>query len=234
MIDLILSPAAEPFAIALGLVIAIAAVELVSMMLGASVSSAVDSLLPDLELDAEIDVAGGLESASPDIPDAPGPGPLSTVLGWLCVGRVPVLVLLILFLSAFGVTGLAVQNLSNTLIGLVPPGWVAAIPAVVAALPFTRGAGLIFARIMPKEETEAVSQKTFIGKMAQIIRGQARQGQPAEAKLTDSFGQQHYVLVEPDSPDATFGPQEFVLIVSQQASIYRAVRTDNPAMAPNP
>lgn len=238
MIDLLLAPQTKPFAVALGLVVLIALVELVVALFGASASAAIDSLLPDLDADLDLDyevdasLAGGgaLDLDTPSVPDAPSPGPLSAVLGWLCVGRVPILILLILFLSAFGVSGILAQWASRGVFGTPMPAWLVAVPALAAAFPFTRATGLSIARIMPREQTEAVSQREFIGKVARIIRGEARDAQPAEAKVTDSHGRTHYLLVEPDNAGEVFGTEDNLIIVGRTSNIYRVVRNANPAM----
>ena len=38
----------------------------------------------------------------------------------------------------------------------------------------------------------------MVGSYATIIRGEAKRGQPAEAKTYDLRGRTHYVLIEPD------------------------------------
>ncbi|MEM6683575.1 MAG: YqiJ family protein [Pseudomonadota bacterium] len=219
MLQAFFEPAMAPFAIAITLMLIIAAVELLGAMMGVPASAAFDSLLPEIDMDGD----------APSLLDAPTAGPLSHVLGWLCVGRVPVLVLLIVFLTAFGLAGFALQSVVHSLLGVFAPAVLAAIPAFFAALPVVRISGMTIALIMPKEETDAVSQARFIGKVATIIRGEARQGQPAEAKFKDRHGHTHYALVEPDEADATFAQGENVVIVKQVGSIYTAIRSDSAA-----
>lgn len=236
MIETFFSPATTPFAIALSLMLIIAAVELVGAMMGMPASAMLDSLLPeidaDIDLDLEADYSGGpFDADAPSVPNGPSPGALSQILGWLCVGKVPVLVLLIVFLTAFGLGGFIIQGLISGVIGLSLPAIIAVVPALFVAIPSTRIAGLTLAKIMPKEQTEAVSQKHFIGKVATIVRGEARKGAPAEAKLTDSFGQTHYVLVEPDDDTESFRQGAGVIIVRQSGSIYQAIVNTSAVMS---
>ncbi len=236
MIETFFSPATTPFAIALSLMLIIAAVELVGALMGMPASAMLDSLLPeidaDIDLDFEADYSGGpLDADAPSVPNGPSPGALSQILGWLCVGKVPVLVLLIVFLTAFGLVGFIIQGLVSGIIGVSLPAVIAVVPALFAAIPSTRVAGLTLAKIMPKEQTEAVSQKHFIGKVATIVRGEARKGAPAEAKLTDSFGQTHYVLVEPDDDTESFRQGAGVIIVRQSGSIYQAIVNTSAVMS---
>ena len=237
MIELLLAPPNTPFAVALGLMLLFAALEVVTSLFGASASSTVDSMLPefdapdlDLDVDIDVDVDIDLDVDAPDM-DAPADGvsaaggPLTAVLTWLCIGRVPALVLLIAFLTAFGLSGLGIQSVVDRITGEYLPAWFAALPALAVGLPATRYIGLGLARLIPKEETEAVSSRKFIGKVATIVRGQARAGLPAEAKLQDQFGRTHYLMVAPEGDDVLDAGAEAVL-VKRQGGHYLAVRND--------
>jgi hypothetical protein len=243
MLESFFSDATAPFAVALCLMALIALVELVGALMGLAPSSMLDSLLPeidtdldiDLEVDFEADMEAGLDAIGSPLeadavsaPNAPGAGPLSAVLGWLCIGKVPILVLLIAFLTAFGLTGFVVQGVVNSVLGFSLPAVLAVLPALSVAVPATRWSGLALAKLMPKEQTEAVSQARFIGRIATVIRGEARSGLPAEAKLTDRYGQTHYLLVEPDEADAVFPAGDAVLIVKQTGGRYRVIANPNP------
>ncbi len=241
MFESFFSDATAPFAIALSLMLLIALMELIGALMGMAPSDMIDSMLPeidtDLDIDADLDlevdvdlggVGSPLDTDAVSAPDAPGAGPLSSILGWLCVGRVPILVLLIAFLTAFGLTGIVLQGTFASLVGFSLPAALASVPALVVAIPATRWSGLVLSKIMPKEQTEAVSQKRFVGRIATIVRGEAKTGLPAEAKLTDRYGQTHYLLVEPDEADASFPAGEAVLIVKQVGGRYRVIANPNP------
>lgn len=80
---------------------------------------------------------------------------------------------------------------------MLPP-FVAAIFAFSIALCFVRKVGKPLGRFMPREETSALSEIDFIGRPVRIVTGEATQGNPAEARFVDEFGQAHYLRVEPD------------------------------------
>ncbi len=238
MLDTFLSPATTPFAVAIGLMLVITLVELIGTLMGMPASAAIDSVVPefdvDIDADLDLDVDGDISAGPLDVDgilDAPSPGPLSQLLGWLCVGKVPVLVLLVIILTAFGLTGFAVQGAAGTLLGAPLPAWLASIPAFLIALPVTRHLGLGIAKIMPKEETEAISQRQFIGKVAVITQGHAKSGLAAEAKLTDKFGQSHYLRVEPDDAEVILNQGTEIIIVRQSGAIYKAIENTNAAMS---
>ena len=201
-----------PFAVALGVTLVIAIIELLGLVLGTQPSALVDNALPDL--DADVD---GVEL-----------GPLSETLSWLSFGKLPALVVLILITTSFGLCGFALQEALRGVFGFALPPWLASVPAAFGAAFLTRHVGLAIARIMPKEETEAVSTKAFVGRIATVFRGVAEPGAPAEAKLTDIHGKTHYLLVEPDQGEAVMPEGSQVLIVRQEGPVYRAITQLKP------
>ena len=208
------------------------------MLLGGALSQFLESFLPDsvgdvdldADLDPDIDTGFGGASGHAESMEVGSANALSKLLGWLQVGRVPLLALLVAFLTVFGLSGLLVQAFARGLVGFPLPSLLAVVPAFLIALPGTRVAGRVMARMIPKDETSAVSRKTFIGRVATITLGTAARGQPAEARLTDEYGQNHYVRVEPDDKSETFAKGEQVLLVSRRASVFRAIRATSEAL----
>ena len=227
MFDGVLTPALAPFSIAIGVMLLIAITEAAGTLFGISPSGLIDQMIPEADVDL------GLEAdADGDLPDGAEPGVLSALLGWLCVGQVPLLVLFVALLTTFGLAGFAVQTGTKALIGGHAPLLVAVPLAIGLALPPTRWLALGLGRLMPKEETDAVSSDTFVGKVAVIIRGVATRGVPAEAKLRDAKGQMHYVLVEPDSDDGSLPSGSEVLLVSQMSAIrFTAIENGNELLS---
>lgn len=226
------APQLAPFTLALGILALIAFLEVVSVLMGAGISSVVDSVLPEIDADLDVEVDVDLDAeASPQIaPETGGGNFIIAVLAWLSVGKVPALIVFAAFCFAFGVAGIVLQNAMGNTLGFMLPAWMAAIPAFILALPLTRWIGRGLARIMPKEVTSAVSTETFVGRLATIIRGVARQGSPAEAKLTDSEGHTHYLLVAPLEAGMAFERGEEVLIIEQSGATYLAIPDPNPSV----
>lgn len=229
MLETLLSPTHVPFTVALGVMLLIAITEAMGTLFGISPAGLLDQLLPDADLDIDID-------ADADVDAGGGTGQpqgfLSHLLGWLCVGRVPILVLLVAFLTAFGLAGFLLQGTVNAVLGFYMSPLLAGVGTLFLAAPPTRWLALGLSRIMPKEESDAVSSKTFIGKIAVITRGVARRDVPAEAKLRDAHGQMHYVLVEPDDDESEFEQGTEVLLTSQSSAIrFRAIRNDHALMS---
>nr|WP_246805031.1 OB-fold-containig protein [Desulfosarcina cetonica] len=140
-------------------------------------------------------------------------------------------------MTAFGLIGFGIQSLAVRTIGNFLPRLPAMGGAFVLSLPLVRFFGGILGRIMPKDETEAVTEQSFIGRVAVITTGNARAGSPAQGKVIDHYGQAHYVMIAPDQEDDVFPQGTAVLLVSQQGATFTAIRnpsavlgarTDNP------
>lgn len=196
-----LAPEAAPFLIAALMLLAIAVVEGFGLLIGVSASHWLDNLLHH---PADAAHADGVHS-----------GLFVSWLGWLHVGKVPVLALIVMFLAAFALVGFALNMVVHGLLGFYLPVLFGAPIAFLAALPVVRVTGSALIRVMPKDETTAVSLDSLVGRMATVVSGTARLGYPAQAKAMSEHGQPIYVMVEPDNSDVTFGSGEPVLLVKR-------------------
>jgi hypothetical protein len=186
------SPELWPFALATSLLLAVAVTEALALLVGMSLSHWFDGAV-----------------AEPGHPD----GVASAALGWLHVGKVPILVILVLFLTTFAVTGFGAQLLAKGTVGHFMPLVVAVALALVAGIFAVRVLGGALGRMIPKDETTAVPDASLVGRVGTIVVGVARAGRPAEARIHDEHGTVHYVMVEPDRPDETFERGASVLLV---------------------
>lgn len=150
------------------------------------------------------------------------------LLGWLGVGRVPLLVMLVAFLAAFGVIGLAGQQIAAAVTGASLPALAAVPAAAIAALPVTALLGRGLARVMPHDETTAYDLADLTGRTATIVVGRAREGSPARGRVLDPHGQAHHVLVAPNDAAAVFEEGDTVLLVRREGDIFRAITYDSP------
>src|SRR5262245_4637379 len=116
-----------PFTAAAFLMLLIAIVEGVAMVIGAALSGLLQHHLPD--------------------PWDNLHGPFDKMLAWLHVGRVPFLVLVVLFLAGFSFSGFALNLAVHRLFGFWAPTIVAVPVAFVATLPIVRVLGAVLARI---------------------------------------------------------------------------------------
>ena len=145
------------------------------------------------------------------------------VLGWLGFGRLPLLMLLAIFLALFGMIGLIGQHLALDFGGALLPPLIAAPAAALASVPATGLAARLLGSFLPRDQSSAVPLDALVGSFARIVTGIARTGFPARARVEDVYGQAHYVMVEPDNEGQTLKEGETILLVRHEAPIFRAI-----------
>jgi len=195
MIALLTAPANLPFSVALIAMLLIGLIEAIG--LGASAAHL------DFDVDAHAD----------------GIDPLS----WLGIGRIPLLMVIVVFLALFGLVGLALQQLASAFAGAPLSPWLAGPAAAVAALPLTGFGARGLARILPQDETTAVSLDTLVGRRGEITIGTARRGSPAQARVRDAHGQVHYVMVEPHEAAHPIAAGDTILLARREGHIFIAL-----------
>ena len=200
------APETWPFGASLAVMVGLSIIEGAGLLLAYSPSHMLDSLLPDM----------------PDSADS--------ALGWLHIGTVPLLVLLILFLSGFAIAGYVLQASVQSISGELLPAWLASIPAFLAGVSTVKGIGSVLAKIMPQDESSAVSEQTLIGRSGVVIQGNARDGMAAQAKVRDSYGRSHYVMVEPDLIEETFDEGSDILLVKKIGARFKCIRNPHPTL----
>jgi hypothetical protein len=207
-----------PFSVALAVMLLLLVVEVIGFLAGMGVSDWLHGHLPEF---GDVD---GAEVAGASFADR--------FLGWLLLGRVPALILLAIFLSAFGLIGLGLQGALRGTLGVALPGWIAALLVFPLSLPFVRLIGLGVARVMPRDETQVASRRSLLGHVGTIVIGTARRGSPAQAKVRDDVGQTQYVMVEPEHDGEEFAAGEPVLLRTQRGSTVFGVTRPDPALVP--
>lgn len=208
MFDLYLTEPLVPFTISLALLFGLLALELVLAVLGgtllglgADADLGVDLDAPDLG-DLDIDFGDAdpelFELAEPEADlAASGAATISGPASWLGLGRVPTLIWIAALLLGFGVAGVALQSLLHGIFGIALPASIAIVPAAVAGIWFAKEFGAVFARLLPKTETTALSNRHLGRRMGVVTQGVSRRGKPTEVKVTDRYGNYHYLRGEP-------------------------------------
>jgi hypothetical protein len=204
--SILTTPETWPFAAALATLVGLGVIEGLGMLFAASPSLWLDHVLPDLPEGAD------------------------GVLGWLHWGRVPLLVLIILFLAGFSLAGYVVQSTMLSLLGFALPAWLASVPAFFVGMSTVRGVGGLAARYAPRDETTAVSELSMIGRAGVIARGGAKRGFAAEAKVRDIHGYVHYVMVEPDLDDVTFDEGADIVLVRKISRGFTCIANPHPEL----
>ena len=143
-----------PFGVSFALIVLVAMLEGLGMLVSLSPSNLIDHALPELHSDSSLD----------------------HTLGWLHIGKVPALVLLMLFLAGYTVFGYAMQMVMHGVFGFYLPAWAAGVIAVAPGLATVRGLGALIAHIIPRDESSVVSELALIGRAGVISSGAARLG----------------------------------------------------------
>ncbi len=204
------------FTIALVLMLMIAVLEGVSTLIGMGLSELLETILPDFDM---------------DLPTADAPqSTLTKLLGWINFGKVPVLIIFVCFLTAFGVVGYSLQYLIYSMGSILIPQLFIVPIAVIVSLPFVRLFTNGLQKIMPKDESSALSEESFVGATAVITLGKATTGSPAEAKVIDKYGQTHYFMVQPDVENETFEQGEQVLLLRPSSNGFYAIRNSKNSL----
>ncbi len=188
---------------------------LLMIALGVLQAIGLGDLSPDLDVDLDIDM--DMDA------DFDAGGPADGLLAMLGLGRLPLMMLLVLFLALFGMIGLAGQQFIETLTGSLLSPWLAAPIAAVTALPLTGLLSRPLSRIIPQDETTAVNIGSLVGRFATVHTGRAETGSPARAKVTDIHGHNHYIMVEPDNAGQILHEGEKILLVRRENRIFKAI-----------
>jgi hypothetical protein len=199
--DILLAPDVRPFAISAAIMLTLGGIELLTMIVGFSISELIGK---DFALETESHSAiGGL-------------------FLWINAGRLPLLILMILGLGVFAITGFLLQAVAHS-VGTAVPVTLAALSAVVISLPAIRITSRGIARIIPRDETYVVDEADFVGHVGEVSIGPLDQGLPGKVRLKDVFGNWHSVAARA-SPDSTPLPVgASVLLVDRDAKCFIAI-----------
>lgn len=192
MVTLLL-PYNAPYLTALILLLIIGGIELLALLTGMTILSHFDTALGNLSA---------------------GDALLGQGLDWLHIGRLPLLVLLVIFLGGFSITGLTGQHLSIWVMGEPASSMVMNTLATLVSISLVHYCGKVIIHYFPSCESEALSETSFIGQIAVITGPASQNGVPTTCRFTDKFGQIHYLLVEPEA-GKELKHNERVLIIDQ-------------------
>jgi hypothetical protein len=222
------APENAAFGIALILLLALFALQLVGLLLGSELFAWMDSAvpeLPELDLDLEVDVQAAASAGSGGFVDH--------LFAFLNLGRVPLIISLLAFLFFFSCIGYNLQFVLREMgLPLMPLLGASAISFAVS-LPLLRLSNAGLARVLPKDESAAVSPDTFVGRVAVVTLGTVTAQRQSEARLTGPRGRTHHVQVIADSEGMEFHQGDEVLLVSRQGPRYAVIPVENPRLHPD-
>ena len=211
MWELFTDPSNLVFSVSLSLMLLLGLLECILLIVGSSSQGFLDQFVPDQLV----------ESQHPEMELDSDPNIFVQFLDWLYLGRIPMLVWLIIFLTVFALTGFILQSIFYSFTSAYFPLWIAAPACLILCMPIVRISAAVISRILPKDETTAIHSEELIGRTATIILGEARLNYPAQARVKDQFGQSHYILVEPET-DIIFQQGQEVLLSERTTVGFRA------------
>jgi hypothetical protein len=207
VLDFFLAQSNLPYAVALAIVALLGVIEGLTLIAGISLMAAMDDWLPDADLDTDLPQGG-----------------LTALAGWLCLDRLPVLIWFVLALGCFSITGYLLNYFSWLLTSALLPqvfSLLLALPLAAVACHFLGGQ---LARVLPKNESSAVSIEDLSGSVGTVTLGCAIKGNPSEAVVQDQYRQKHYVLVEPEDEDTEFPAGVQVVLLRRSGRVWSATR----------
>jgi hypothetical protein len=203
-IDVLSAPDVRPFAIAAAIVIALGAIELLTSLVGFSISHYVSK---DVHLEGESDGSDG---------------GIAGLMLWINAGRVPLLILILLTLGLFSIEGFLLQGIAHSA-GLQVPVWIAALAALAGTIPAVRVTSRGIARIIPRDETYVVDEADFVGHVAVVTVGPLDQGLPGRVRLKDVFGNWHSVAARASRDSDALMVGASVLLVDRDTKGFIAI-----------
>ncbi|MBR0796150.1 DUF1449 family protein [Bradyrhizobium jicamae] len=199
--DILLASDVRPFAVAAAIMVALGGIELLSTMIGLSISELIGK---DFAVEAESHNA------------------LSGLFLWINAGRLPLLILIILVLGIFSIGGFLLQGVAHA-VGTAIPVSIAALAAAAVSVPLVRTASRGLARMIPRDESYAVDDNDFVGKVATVAVGPLDQGLPGRVRLKDVFGNWHTVSARASRESEALPVGASVLLVDRDARCFIAI-----------
>ena len=164
------------------------------------------------------------EHGEVDSEAAPGP------LDWLNRGRVPMSVLLMLFVGLFAATGFAVQAIASSIAAPLPAFGAVAI-AGGGALIATGEASRLIGKILPRDESYVAHADDLIGSVGVVTMGPLGGESVGRVRIVDASGNVHFPLVRPLAPDDAIPQGAAVVLVSREGRIFFVARSEAVADA---
>ncbi|MCW5745914.1 MAG: DUF1449 family protein [Alphaproteobacteria bacterium] len=242
--DFFAHPDVAPFSIAALALLGLLLIEVVTLLAGKPLSALVDHAVghDGIHLDAghvESLPGGVLDHAIDHSPHGAKPegqhqGPIGTALDWLNAGRVPLLVLIIALLAAFGGLGMVLQTVVG-IAGFYVPKLLAIAVVIVPAVVCTRHLSRLVARVVPRDESYVQNAADFVGLVGEVTVGPVKRGVVARVRIRDRFGNTHWPRVEPADPEQVIAAGTSVLVIEARQGGVLAVTiadsrlTDGPA-----
>ena len=142
-------------------------------------------------------------------------------MSWLNRGGVPLLILIMIALASFAIAGFIIQGVAKSIAAPLPTV-LASTCAIAVTVPVTRTLSRWAGRILPKDESAAISQAELVGLTGIVALGPLDQGKPGRVRVKDRFGNIH-VLRASAAPGHTIPQGASVLLVDGTNGHFTAI-----------
>lgn len=159
MWELFINPSNLFFSVSLCFMLFLGIFECLLLLIGFSTQSFLDQFIPE-------QIIG---SQHPDLEINAEQSGLLQFLDWLYLGRIPVLIWLIIFLTVYALFGFIVQAIFYHFTQSYFPLWIIAPACLILCMPFIRLSAATISKILPKDETTAIKLEELIGRTAHIF-----------------------------------------------------------------
>lgn len=110
-------------------------------------------------------------------------------------GKVPWLVLLVLFTASFSIIGYSIQWVTLGLIDQLLSPLIVAPVSLASSLPFVSSGSKHLSRILPRDESNAITIESLMGKSGVVNTGPINNVEFGFARFTDDHGVDHNICV---------------------------------------
>ena len=205
LIEFLTHEANSPYFFALSFLIILFIFEVLGLLIGMSLSHAFDSFI---DFDVNTDVGGHL-----------------SLLG---LGKVPFIIWLTFFFGLFSLIGYAANAISSSIFGYMPV-WVSIVPVVITSFMINGVLCKVFAKILPRFETTAVSTDTFSGTVAKVTIGDATYTKFAMGVVLDEHNMSHNIRIKAMDDGVVLNQNNPVILVEQikGSAIWQAIPYEN-------
>jgi len=205
LIEFLTHEANSPYFFALSFLIILFIFEVLGLLIGMSLSHAFDSFI---DFDVNTDVGGHL-----------------SLLG---LGKVPFIIWLTFFFGLFSLIGYAANAISSSIFGYMPV-WVSIVPVVITSFMINGILCKVFAKILPRFETTAVSTDTFSGRVAKVTIGDATYTKFAMGVVLDEHNMYHNIRIKAMDDGVVLNQNNPVILVEQikGSAIWQAIPYEN-------
>lgn len=214
ILEHLLAPDVRPFAIAAVMIVFVGGIEVISMLIGFSISESIGSAF---------NFHGDF--------NAHGDHGLLNAISWVNAGGVPLLIFVLLVLGMFSIAGFLIQDIARAISAPLPT-IIAAPAALVVALPVVRASSRLVARIIPRDESYAVDLGDLVGRVGEVVIGPLDQGLPGRVRVKDIHGNVHFVAASAAPSSLPLPQGASVLLVDRDDTRFVAVAVPDDLKSP--